>query len=214
MAQARRIDLPTRAAARARLSEGFSGRLASLLARLRSSWAVPAGLAAAAGLALGLFVAASSPPLALAPDAPGWRMSAAIYHRLYTAETFAIAPQAETEIDAGVRAVAQKLRIDLSRLSAPEGLSLERAQLLSFNGRDLAQIAFLDTGGAPIALCVMRRKADAASSAKDAPQFAASMLLDLNAVDWSDESHDFLLIGAAPPEALDAYAKRFAEQLG
>lgn len=221
IAAARPIELPRGPAPAARPSLG--ARISAFFQeRFGSAWAAPAGLAAAAGLALGVFLGAGpafgpaeteiAAPTA-APKPPGWRMSAAVYHRLYAEETFASAPVTEGALAGGLAVLGERLGLDLSEIAAPEGLTLERAQLLRFNGRALGQIAFLDAGGVPIALCVMRRR-DGAEPTPAEPAFAASMLLDMNAVDWSVGGYDFLLLGAASPDALDAYAKRLSDQLG
>lgn len=207
MAAARPIALPAKDDAR----EASPRRVPWLNGRL--AWAAPAGLAAAAGVALGLILADGPPPPGDAPGPPGWRLSAAVYQRLYTAETFASAPMTDAAIAGGLKTLGDRLGVDLSGLATPQGLSLERAQLLRFNGRALGQIAFLDAGGATLALCLMRRK-EGADPVEDAPRFARSTLLDLNAVDWSDGRHDFLLLGAGSAESLEAYARAFARQLG
>lgn len=177
-----------------------------------SAWsrrrAAQAALALAATLAAGVVLGTRIRPTP-APNAPGWRMSAAVYHRLYSAETFESAPVAPAALQSGLSALEDALGVDLSRLDAPEGLQLKRAQLLRFNGRSLAQLAFLDADGAPIALCFIR----SARPASGDLQFQTSTLLDMTAVDWRAGAFDFLLIGDAPRAALQELARTFARQV-
>ena len=175
----------------------------------RRHWALTGAAAMAASLAVGVFLGGLLQP---SPGtAPGWRMSAAVYHRLYSNETFASAPLAPAALAQGLKAAGAELGLDLTGLTPPEGLRLERAQLLRFNGRALAQLSFSRRDGAPIALCLMRRNGGAGA---DAPAFAASNLTDLTAIDWSDGAYDFLVLGREDAVSLRAVARRFAEQLG
>lgn len=173
-------------------------------------WIGAGGLATvglAAGLLIGAFGAAPAPPVA---GAPGWRMSAAVYQRLYTADTFAIAPVSALATRAGLARVGAALEMDLAALETPDTLELARAQLLSFKGRPLAQISFVTPDGAAIALCLIRKE----PGSNEVKSVAVSQILDLAAVDWGTETHDFLLIGDAAPDVMEAIARRFAAQLG
>lgn len=203
MAEARPLDLSSAAPA------GAASR-PSPRRFLWGGWAVAGGLGAAAGLALGVVLGAVALVQEPTPGPPGWRMSVAVYHRLYDADTFASAPVDAAGVAEGLTRIGTALSIDLGDLDAPDGLTLQRAQLLRFNDRPLGQIAFLDRHGAAIALCVFARKAPG----EDPTPIAASTLLDMNAADWSAGEHDFLLLGPAAPEELRRYAEFFAERLG
>ncbi len=164
-------------------------------------------LSAVAGLAVGVFV--SRPPRPAAPSTPGWRMSAAIYQRLYSEETFESAPVTREALTAGLDRVANALDVDFAELPAVDGLSLRRAQLLRFNGAPLGQIAYLSAEGAAVSLCVFRRGAPGDPSAA----LTSERLLDMNGVFWRSRRHAFLLVGGAPDGRMRAYAARFAAAL-
>lgn len=209
MARARPILLPEESAAPAPPRRRRDGRRAPFGGA--SHWAKPASFGAAAGFALGalagaVLLAEEAPP----PEAPGWRMSAAVYQRLYEPETFASAPVDAAGVAGGLAQVGEALSINLSDLETPEGLTLQRAQLLSFNGQPLGQIAFVDENGAAIALCVFARPAP---GAEGVTPLRTSVLLDMNAVDWSAGGHDFLLLGPASDEDLRRYGAFFLGQL-
>ncbi len=201
--------------------------------RTRSSWLPPAAFAGAAGVLIGVLVQPfliqmaahrpiTSPPgtavqsqtaeaTPVAQKAPGWRMSAAIYQRLYAASTFRSAPVTPEAQAAGLAQLAGALDIDLGALDFPPGLTLQRAQLLSFNGKALGQIAFLDEDNRAVSLCLFARGEPGPA---DPAALTSSRLLDLNGVDWRTERHAFLLIGDAPDERLTRYARALARQFG
>ena len=176
------------------------------LTRLPRRYIAP--LAAAAALLVGVFIGGSLPEPA--PGPPGWKLSAAIYQRLYSTETFTLSPLPQAQREEGLSRLARTVGLDAGDLSGPEGLALQRADLLDFNGRALGQVAFLDGAGTPISLCVMERVA----ADKVAGDLTAVRLLDVNGVEWSTEEHIFLLIGETDPEALRGHAERFAAAMG
>lgn len=161
------------------------------------AFAIP-GLALAAGLAIGFVIGAeraldtAPPTTSMAAAEPGWRLSAATYHRLYGAETFSTAPVAPEAALAGLATLGETLGLDLSGIAAPAGLRLERAQLLRIDGRLLGQIAFSTADGTAVSLCVVRR-----GEPGDVGGPSTDTLIDVAAVDWRSPRHAFLLLGAA-----------------
>lgn len=190
---------------RAREARSRGGRVAA--------WFGATGLAA--GLAAGVLIGggqishSEAPSAPAVAGAPGWKLSAAIYQRLYTEETFKLAPTPEPELRAALEAVAARFGVSPAALAPPPGLRLARAQLLNFEGAPLAQISYVDANGGAVALCLFRRAAPGAPSAPE-----ASEILDVPSVAWAGERLSFLLLGAAEPEALSRYADGWAERLG
>ena len=163
--------------------------------RLRS---LAGGALAVAGLAAGVFLGARLQPSMPEPTTPGWRMSAAVYQRLYSQETFASAPVSPEDRQAGLQRLSDAVGLDLTGLEAPSGYRLQRVEILSFNGRALGQVAYLDSNDVPVSLCLMRR-GDSAPDDLLAP--TETQILDMNGVDWRTADHQFLLIGGSPAVA-------------
>lgn len=125
-----------------------------------------------------------------------WRMAVADYQRLYATSTLShIADNVVTEREE-VAAVANKLGlpIKLEQLYLAD-LKFKRAQLLEFDGRFLAQFAYLDPDGVPLSFCVTH------SNRPDSPVHV-NRLRGLSAASWDKNGYGFILIGAAPAEAL------------
>ncbi len=151
----------------------------------------------AAGVAIGLLVAGAaaflarswSPPSA---DEDDWRAAVAEYAELYDTDTFALDnPDAEQEA-AQLRAVNQKLEtaITSGQLALP-GLKFKTAQLLNYEGKPLAEIAFVDEAGQPVLFCVTSGgKADRPRQAETRGEFALAS--------WARGGHQFMVIGRLP----------------
>ncbi len=142
------------------------------------------------------------------PEPPGWRMSVAVYQRLFTTETLANADLARLADD--LARVEAELGVDLSGLVPPDALTLRQVQMLAFNGRPLAQLAFLDAAGVPVSLCIFPR---GDGGGEPAPEPVAGSLIGQATADWRGADHAFLLIGAAPAADLETYADALAAQL-
>jgi hypothetical protein len=87
-----------------------------------------------------------------------------------------------------------------------ESIPFKRAQLLMFNGKPLAQIAYLDPEHGPLALCITH-----SSTGKTA--FHQEQRLGMNIVFWSSASHSFMLIGHNSTSQLQAIAARLKSDL-
>ncbi|MGM5053662.1 anti-sigma factor [Rhizobium sp. 814_E9_N1_1] len=125
-----------------------------------------------------------------------WRAVVADYISLYTPETLA-GPVPERDIQAAqLGSLDEKLGLSLSpeAVSLP-GIDFKRALMLQYDGKPLAQIAYLDPETGPIALCIV--KSDAGSKAPDLESRKG-----LNVIYWSNETHAFMLIGRIPADRM------------
>ncbi|MBY5851252.1 anti-sigma factor family protein [Rhizobium ruizarguesonis] len=130
-----------------------------------------------------------------------WRAVVADYISLYTPETLA-GPVPAREVQANQLAgLDEKLGLSLSpeSVSLP-GIDFKRALMLQYDGKPLAQIAYLDPETGPMALCIV--KSDAG---RKAPDFESRK--GMNVVYWSNETHAFMLIGHAASERMMAIAE-------
>ena len=164
-----------------------------------------AAIAAAliAGVALGYGVGASN----VGRAAKDWHVAVADYQALYTRATLAAIAQDQARQQPEVADVAEKLGLAVAfeALQIP-GLEFKRAQLLAFNGRPIAQFAYLDANGNPVAFCVTAvGKADHAMKGET---FGA-----LRAVSWSKNGFGFIVIGAVQADVLQNAAELLAKRI-
>lgn len=129
-----------------------------------------------------------------------WRAVVADYISLYTAETLAGPSPARESQAAQLAPFDEKLGLSLSpeAVSLP-GVDFKRALLLQYDGKPLAQIAYLDPETGPMALCIVR--SDAGPKAPDLEHRKG-----MNVVYWSNGRHAFMLIGHAPADRMAAIA--------
>lgn len=132
--------------------------------------------------------------------APGWRQVVAEYQSLTTAATLAAIPESPQIVSGELAAVGGKLALDLSpdKLVLPD-VALKRAQLYEFNGKPLAQIAYLSPDSGPIALCIINNgRGDEGVSFEQREGY--------NIVFWNSGGRGYMLIGKAPRTTLEAFA--------
>ncbi len=89
-------------------------------------------------------------------EAEDWRTAVVEYVELYTNETFAFDDSDPSAQQKKLSAIGEKLNVYL----APEtlmipGLRFKTAQLLSYDGVPLAEIAYVDSQGAPVVFCII-----------------------------------------------------------
>ncbi|ASS54353.1 anti-sigma factor family protein [Rhizobium leguminosarum] len=125
-----------------------------------------------------------------------WRAVVADYISLYTPETLAGPVPATEDQAAQLGPLDEKLGLSLSpeAVSLP-GIDFKRALMLQYDGKPLAQIAYLDPETGPMALCIV--KSDAGSKAPDLESRKG-----LNMIYWSNETHAFMLIGRIPADRM------------
>ncbi|ABC89561.1 hypothetical conserved protein [Rhizobium etli CFN 42] len=129
-----------------------------------------------------------------------WRAVVAEYISLYTPETLAGHVPAREEQAAQLSPLDEKLGLSLSpEAVALPGIDFKRALLLQYDGKPLAQIAYLDPETGPMALCIVR--SDAGPKAPDVESRKG-----MNVVYWSNATHAFMLIGHAPADRMTAIA--------
>ncbi|MEM1275365.1 MAG: hypothetical protein AAGH74_02485 [Pseudomonadota bacterium] len=125
-----------------------------------------------------------------------WHRAVADYQVLYTAETVTGAPVPPETQQAGLDLVNTRLGLDLTlERMALEGLRFQRAQMLEFDGRPLAQLVFLDNDDNPIAFCLM------AALGEERP--VSTRLRGMNAIHWTDGGYQSIVIGPADPELIE-----------
>ncbi|SCB62071.1 Transmembrane transcriptional regulator (anti-sigma factor RsiW) [Rhizobium aethiopicum] len=129
-----------------------------------------------------------------------WRAVVADYISLYSAETLAGPVPARDDQAAQMAILDEKLGLSLSpeAVSLP-GVDFKRALLLQYDGKALAQIAYLDPETGPMALCIVR--SDAGPKAPD-----LETRKGMNVVYWSNATHAFMLIGHAAADRMMAIA--------
>ncbi|EJZ20292.1 anti-sigma factor [Rhizobium sp. Pop5] len=136
-----------------------------------------------------------------------WRAVVAEYISLYTPETLT-GPVPGREIQAAqLASLDEKLGLSLSpeAVSLP-GIDFKRALLLQYDGKPLAQIAYLDPETGPVALCIVM--SDAGPNAPDLENRKG-----MNVVYWSNATHAFMLIGRIPADRVQELAENVRSRL-
>ncbi|WP_027685922.1 anti-sigma factor family protein [Rhizobium leguminosarum] len=130
-----------------------------------------------------------------------WRAVVADYISLYTPETLAGPVPGREDQAAQLAGLDEKLGLSLSpeAVSLP-GIDFKRALLLQYDGKALAQIAYLDPETGPMALCIV--KSDKGPKAPDLESRNG-----MNVVYWSNATHAFMLIGHAAADRMTAIAE-------
>jgi len=137
-----------------------------------------------------------------APDENSeWRTVVAEYITLYTADTLAGPSPSDDAQAAQLALLDDKLGLSLSpqTVSLP-GIEFKRAQLLQYDDKPLAQIAYLDPETGPLALCIVR-------SAVGTKEPDVEGRHGLNVVYWSNPTHAFMLIGRIPIDRMQELAE-------
>jgi anti-sigma factor RsiW len=137
-----------------------------------------------------------------APDEGSeWRAVVAEYIALYTTDTVAgPSPSGEAQV-AQLARLNDKLGLSLSpEALALSGIEFKRAQLLQYDEKPLAQIAYLDPETGPLALCIVR--SDVGMKEPDVEGRHG-----MNVVYWSNATHAFMLIGRIPIDRMQEFAE-------
>ena len=158
----------------------------------------------ATGLAAGFAMAAFLPGDVSAPAEPGWKAVVASYQSLYGQATLDSVQPVDDESRAQLARVSAAIGLDLSDLPAPAGLQFKRAQLLSFKGRPLAQLAYQREDGTPVALCILQMENG------DAKPMTVEILAGLGAASWNAGGFGYLLIGGEDQQGIEPEAVPFA----
>lgn len=140
-------------------------------------------------------------------DGSEWRGVVAEYLTLYTPETLANLASDEQEQNQQLRNVGDRLGLSLpaQAVSLP-GIPFKRAQILQYDGKPLGQIVYLDPVNGPLALCIVQ-----SSKGPSSPQ--SEQRYGLNVVYWSDQAHDYMLVGHNPVDQLNSLADQVRNAL-
>ncbi|NEI74176.1 transcriptional regulator [Rhizobium lusitanum] len=136
-----------------------------------------------------------------------WRAVVADYMQLYSADTLSnLSDDPAVKADQ-ISRVASVMQLPLTTQGLMiSGIPFKRAQLLTFDRKPLAQIAYLDPKYGPLALCITH-------SSKGKSDFQREQRLGMNIVFWSSADHSFMVIGRNPPEQLGAIANQLQSGL-
>jgi len=169
----------------------------------RRTWVWGSAVAAVAVLAVGLAYGPLAPPRA----AP-WQMEVAHYQALYVPETISVITPDPARLQ-GELARAEGLlglKLDQAALSNVPGLTLLRAQVLGFEGRNLIQIVYATEAGIPVAFCILGGEAGGVSETK------LIRLLGMDTALWQGAERGFMIIGGQD-SALIAESARYLREV-
>jgi hypothetical protein len=125
---------------------------------------------------------------------------------LYEGAAVASIPVNDAEQQAQLNKLGEELKLDLSRPRVTlEGLTLKRAELLNFRGRKVAQLLYASEKHGPIAFCIAGEPGGESENEVESRD-------GLNLMYWTASGRRFLLIGAAPPERIEALADTIGER--
>jgi hypothetical protein len=165
----------------------------------------------AAGIVIGLLAAGAAAWVAVSFGLLGgredWRSAVVEYTNLYTNETFSpLNPDAALETTE-LSAVGARVGANLTpqKVALPD-LRFTVAFMLSFGGSPLAVIAYVDSSGAPVLLCIL------ADQAPDVPM-RSERRGDLSLAWWSRSGRSNLIIGRIPEERAVALAQTLEKRV-
>ncbi|MDL2407533.1 anti-sigma factor [Rhizobium calliandrae] len=152
------------------------------------------------GIAIDRAAIGISHRLATPDEGSEWRAVVAEYLSLYTPDTLSAPAGDHGEQAAQLSEVGSKLGLALTPESvAIPGVDFKRAQVLNYDSKPLAQIAYLDPESGPMALCIIPSTLGA--SAPDMENRRG-----LNVIYWSNATHAFMLIGHSPIDRIKTLA--------
>lgn len=140
---------------------------------------------------------------------PDWRDYVAAYQALYTNTTLKDVASSQQEQQQELTQVASAIgkNITLDKLNISPQLEYKRSQVLGYNGKPLVQIAFLDSMGQPIALCIIRsdegKKLDLQMDSMEGMSTAA----------WSKDGYEYILIGGQNDALISRIASEFSSTI-
>ena len=159
----------------------------------------------AASILVALFVGYGAGNFLNQPEAPGWKAYVASYQSLYSADTLRhvnASPEAQSaELERVAAAIGKS--IDLAALQQNPDLTYKRAQVLSFKGKPLVQLAFLTKSGEPVALCILK------SSKPDSVEMSQANLEGMSSASWNKDGYAYLLIGGDDPALISGLANSY-----
>lgn len=168
-------------------------------------WAMAASVVLALGVgALGGY--GLRPQAPVVAEKPGWIAAVAAYQALYSTETLDGPGQGAARTQVVLAGFKADVGVDLAAATETDGLTFKRAQTLTFNGKPLMQMAYVDEQGRPFALCVL-------ATAKDARAMKDQLAHGLAASSWVQNGVGYLVIGGSDPAATRAHAEDLQARL-
>jgi len=140
---------------------------------------------------------------------PDWRDYVASYQALYINSTLKDVnlPEAVKQSDLTRVASAIGKDIKVESLDILPEVEYKRSQILGYEGKPLIQIAFLDSMGQPIALCIIRsdegKKLDMELDEMEGMSSAA----------WSKDGYEYILIGGQNQSLISRMASQFSSTI-
>jgi anti-sigma factor RsiW len=147
--------------------------------------------------------------LSLAPrgEEQDWLSAVEEYTNLYTNETFSSLKPDDSLQAKELAAVGKRVGVTLTPESvALPGLRFTVAFMLSYRGSPLAAIAYVDSAGEPVMLCVI------ANQAPDAP-IRSERRGELSLASWSRGGRGHLVIGRITEERAVAFAQTLEKRI-
>jgi len=188
-------------------SLGRQGRWRRLLSRSSSTPWLKLAAAVIVGIGLGFAMSAGDTFDGLAHRTKNWRTAVADYQVLYSTATLASFARDASALRKDIVAVAAKLGlpIDFDQLQVAE-LDFKRAQLLQFKDEPLAQFAYLDAMGKPIAFCATRTG--------EPDSIIQTAIFDgLAAAFWNKNGYGFIVIGGKNVQIVERVATELAARI-
>jgi len=151
----------------------------------------------------------------LAPAKKGWRAVVAEYQKLFVTATLENASQDARAQAVNLQSALRHVGLDLTvekvtpsqdKTDVSASLSFKRADILSFKGKPLVQIAYLFDGRIPVSFCIIR-------SRKPAHGEEFEQREGLNIVYWHDPSFGYMIIGDIPRDELGRIARQLRQNL-
>jgi anti-sigma factor RsiW len=161
----------------------------------------------AAGIVIALLVAgiASWATLRIASndEREDWRGAVVEYMELYTNDTFALDKPEPSVAAEKLRAIGEKLGLALTpeNIAVPD-LRLKMAQILSYDGAPLGEIAFVDADGRPVLFCIIANKGADESTRSERQG-------DISLTSWSNGGRGYLVVARLPEQQIADLARIF-----
>jgi anti-sigma factor RsiW len=134
----------------------------------------------------------------------GWTDAVAQYVSMFSEQTLA----GMAADQAAWQRISTSLGMALSRdkFAAIPSIQFRGTQLLQYEGRPLAQIAFQSDTGKPVAICIIR-------TTRPAETFSYTRRQGLNVVHWITNGYGYIVIGDVPQDVLARISEAARAQL-
>lgn len=140
---------------------------------------------------------------------PDWRDYVASYQALYINSTLedVNVPEAIKQSDLTRVASAIGKDIKVENLDILSEVEYKRSQILGYEGKPLIQIAFLDSMGQPIALCIIR------SEEGKKLNMELDTMEGMSSAAWSNDGYEYILIGGQDQSLISRMASQFSSTI-